>query len=189
MAIKIFIDQGHNPSGVNGGAEGNGLVEQDITYIVGKYLYDLLMTNGNFSAKLSRETADQVLGNSNATSLYARTSAANAWGADYFISIHVNSSVSPAANGTEGYVYAEKTESYYLAENMVNAVCERMGTANRGVFTRPSLYVLRRTNMPSVLMELAYISNYDDAEKLRYDPYGFAFGMYMGILRFFGMNA
>ena len=38
MAIRIFIDQGHNPSGVNAGAEGNGLREQDVTYNVGIYL-------------------------------------------------------------------------------------------------------------------------------------------------------
>lgn len=32
-AIKIYIDQGHNPYGFNTGAEGNGFREQDITYI------------------------------------------------------------------------------------------------------------------------------------------------------------
>lgn len=42
MAIRIFIDQGHNPSGPNTGAEGNGLIEQDITYTVGLYLAELL---------------------------------------------------------------------------------------------------------------------------------------------------
>ena len=38
MAIRIFIDQGHNPGGVNAGAEGNGLYEQDVTYEVGRQL-------------------------------------------------------------------------------------------------------------------------------------------------------
>ena len=38
MAIKIYIDQGHNPENPNAGAEGNGLREQDITYRVGKAL-------------------------------------------------------------------------------------------------------------------------------------------------------
>ncbi|MBQ7054837.1 MAG: N-acetylmuramoyl-L-alanine amidase, partial [Oscillospiraceae bacterium] len=42
MAIKIYIDQGHNPQGVNAGAEGFGLREQDITYDVGIYLRDIL---------------------------------------------------------------------------------------------------------------------------------------------------
>jgi N-acetylmuramoyl-L-alanine amidase len=62
-----------------------------------------------------------------------------------------------------------------------------MGTRKRGVFARPSLYVLRRTTMPAVLMELAYISNVSDAEKLRDDPYGFAYAMYEGILTYFGL--
>lgn len=187
MAIKIFIDQGHNPSGPNTGAEGNGLKEQDITYIVGRYLYDLLVSNGNFEVRLSRNTPDEVLGTSNATSLRERVQMANSWNADYFISIHVNGSTNPSANGTEGYVYAEETQSYYLAEQMVNAIVNRIGTRKRGVFSRPSLYVLRRTRMPAVLMELAYISNISDAEKLENDPYGFAYAMYTGILTYFNL--
>ena len=39
MPIRIFIDQGHNPSGPNAGAEGNGLREQDVTYNVGTVSY------------------------------------------------------------------------------------------------------------------------------------------------------
>ena len=187
MAIKIFIDQGHNPSGPNAGAEGNGLKEQDITYIVGRYLYDLLVANPNFEAKLSRSNPNISIGNSNATSLQQRVRMANTWGADYFISIHTNGSVNPEGNGTEAYVYRLETESYYLAQNLVDAISNRMGTANRGVFARPSLYVLRRTRMPSVLVELGFISNYEDAMKMKNDPYGFAYAMYQGILRFFGI--
>ncbi len=189
MAIKIYIDQGHNPYGPNAGAEGNGLREQDITYIVGRYLYDLLSANPNFESKLSRENSDVILGNSNATSLQARVRDANSWGADYFISIHTNGSVNPEGNGTEAYVYRINTQSYYLAEHIVNAISQRMGTTNRGVFARPSLYVLRRTRMPAVLVELGFISNYDDAMKMKNDPYGFAFAMYQGILRYFGINS
>ena len=70
---------------------------------------------------------------------------------------------------------------------MVNAIVNRMGTRKRGVFARPSLYVLRRTAMPAVLMELAYISNVSDAQKLESDPYGFAYAMYSGILRYFNL--
>ena len=187
MAIKIFIDQGHNPSGPNAGAEGNGLREQDITYIVGRYLYDLLEVNPNFEAMLSRANPSVSLGNSNAASLQQRVRMANNWGADYFISIHTNGSVNPEGNGTEAYVYRLETESYYLAQNIVDAISVRMGTANRGVFARPTLYVLRRTKMPSTLIELGFISNYEDAMKLKNDPYGFAFAMYQGILRYFGI--
>ena len=50
MAIKIFIDQGHNPEGINAGAEGFGLREQDITYDVGIYLRDILNRDPRFEA-------------------------------------------------------------------------------------------------------------------------------------------
>lgn len=48
MPIRVFIDQGHNPSGANAGAEGYGLREQDITYAVGMDLARLL--NGDRSS-------------------------------------------------------------------------------------------------------------------------------------------
>ncbi|MBQ4527137.1 MAG: N-acetylmuramoyl-L-alanine amidase [Clostridia bacterium] len=187
MAIKIYIDQGHNPSGPNTGAEGNGLKEQDVTYIVGRYLYDLLSSNPNFEAKLSRQNSSVILGTNNSTSLRTRVNDANRWGADYFISIHTNGSVNPAGNGTEAYVYQSTGEAFTLAKLIVDAITYRMGTQNRGVFARPGLYVLRKTAMPAVLVELAFISNYDDAIKLRDDPYGFAFAIYQGILQFFGV--
>lgn len=159
MAIKIFIDQGHNPSGPNTGAEGFGLKEQDITYQVGKDLAALLRADERFEVRLSRNTPEERLGTSNATSLAARVRAANAWPADYFVSIHANANTDPAINGTEVYVYRKYTQSYYLAQHILNAVVNIVGTKDNGVRANPSLYVLRRTNMPAVLVELAYLTN------------------------------
>ena len=78
MAIKIFVDQGHNPSGPNTGAEGSGLLEQDVTYAVGVYLADLLRADPRFEVRLSRSTPEEILGTSNATSLAERVRLANA---------------------------------------------------------------------------------------------------------------
>ena len=64
MAIRIFIDQGHNPSGPNTGAEGNGLIEQDITYAVGLYLAELLSADPRFEVRLSRTSPGEILGTS-----------------------------------------------------------------------------------------------------------------------------
>ena len=69
MPIRIFIDQGHNPQGVNAGAEGNGLREQDITYNVGVMLAQLLREDPRFAVRLSRNSPNESLGTSNATSL------------------------------------------------------------------------------------------------------------------------
>lgn len=186
MAIKIFIDQGHNSQGINAGAEGFGLREQDITYAVGMYLADFLREDSRFEVKTSRTSPEQVLGTSNSTSLAARVTAANDWPADYFISIHVNANTNPAINGSEVYVYQEYTQSYYFGENVLNSIVSQVGTKDNGVRVRPSLYVLRKTNMPAILVELAYITNSSDAEKLRNNQYQFALGIYSGILSYFG---
>lgn len=187
IIIKIYIDQGHNPEGVNAGAEGNGLKEQDINYEVGIYLAELLRENGNFDVRLSRPTPETTLGTSNATSLQARVNDANSWGADYFISIHSNAAENPAANGTEVYVYSTSSAAYPLAQDIQEQIVERLGTRDLGVKENPSLYVLRRTNMPALLVELAFITNASDAELLRDDRYLFAYAIYQGILEYFDM--
>ncbi len=186
MAIKIFIDQGHNPQGINAGAEGFGVREQDVTYNVGIYLADLLRKDSRFEVKTSRNSPNEVLGTSNSTSLSTRVNAANSWPANYFISIHANANTNSAINGTEVYVYQEYSQSYYLAERVLNAIVSELGTKNNGVRVRPSLYVLRKTNMPAILIELAYITNAIDAEKLRNNQYQFAEAIYSGLLVYFG---
>lgn len=190
MPIKIFIDQGHNPTGSpNTGAVGNGLIEQDVNYEVGIYLAELLNADSRFTARLSRPTPETALGNSNSGSLQARVNMANSWPADYFISIHCNSNTNPAINGSEVYVYRTNTQSYWLAQHVLNGIVAEVGTRDNGVRVNSSLYVLRKTKMPAILVELAYLSNAADAEKLRNDPRGFAQGIYRGMLSYFGLSA
>ena len=95
MAIKIYIDQGHNPVNPNAGAEGNGLREQNLVYAIGIELARMLRENPNFEVRLSRPTAETQLGTTKNSSLAARVNDANSWGADYFISLHTNASTSP----------------------------------------------------------------------------------------------
>lgn len=187
MAIKIFVDQGHNPSGFNAGAEGFGLREQDITYNVGMYLANILRNDNRFEVKTSRTSPDQVLGTSNSTSLSERVRMANEWPADYFLSIHANANENSAINGTEMYVFKENTQAYYLAQHILNAIVRRVKTKDNGVRVNPSLYVLRKTTMPAVLIELAYITNENDVEKLKFDQYQFAYAIYEGLLSYFGL--
>ena len=188
MPIRIFIDQGHNPQGVNAGAEGNGLREQDITYNVGVILAQMLNSDPRFTARLSRNSPTESLGTSNATSLQARVSMANSWPANYFISIHCNANPNPAINGSEVYVYQEGTQSYWLAQHILNGVVQQAGTRDNGVRLNPSLYVLRKTTMPAVLVELGYLTNQADAQRLKNDQWGFAQGIYYGLLSYFGFR-
>lgn len=185
--IKIYIDQGHNPEGVNSGAEGNGLREQDVTYRVGVLLAGLLDADGNFSTRLSRTTPTTKLGTTNTESLDQRVSDANCWEADYFISIHANSAENPTATGCEAYAYSTASRGYALGARILSSLSQTTGLRNRGMKLRPSLYVLRKTKMPAVLVEIGFITNPRDAALMRDDPEAFARGIYRGILTYFGL--
>lgn len=187
MAIKVYIDQGHNPTGfANTGASWYGQNEQDVTYEVGLRLAELLRADGRFEVRLSRPAADTVLGSSNSSSLRERVRQANSWGANYFLSIHANASLNTEANGTEIYVYRLYSQADWLAQQVLRGIVDAVGTRDNGVRPRPGLYVLKNTDMPAILVELAYLSNPGDAQKLRRDREAFARGIYQGMLRYFG---
>ena len=185
MATKIYIDQGHNPVNPNAGAEGNGYREQDISYAVGIRLSDILTSLG-FETRLSRNDPDEIIGTSNQSSLSFRVNDANAWGADYFISLHANASSDPSAGGVEAFAYSRDGRAFALGEDIVAGISAETGLRNRGMKVRPGLYVLRRTAMPAVLVELGFISNPQEAALMNNSPELFARGIYNGILAYFG---
>ncbi len=187
MAIKIFIDQGHNPRNPNAGAEGQGLREQDLTYEIGRRLALLLDADPNYEVMLSRPSPETQLGTTNAQSLRARVDMANNWGADYFISLHANASSITTASGSEGYVYSLGGAAEQFARDILIGLTGTTGLPDRGVFARPSLYVLRRTRMPATLIELGFITNPGDAALMSQNPQLFAQGLYNGINRYFGL--
>ena len=188
MAIKIYIDQGHNPQNPNAGAEGNGLREQDIVYRIGQELAERLRANGNFEVRLSRPSEDTVLGTTNSTSLTTRVRQANAWGADIFLSLHTNAATNTNATGSEALIYStSSTVANDLATDILSEMTALTGLRNRGVIERPGLYVLRRTAMPAILVEMGFITNPGDAALMRDQPDLFALGIYNGILEYFGL--
>lgn len=183
MPTKLYIDQGHNPQGVNAGAEGNGYREQDLVFRIGRELAEILRAEG-YDVRLSRPEPDTTLGTTNASSLAARVNEANEWGADYFISLHANASTIPTASGVEGLVYRVDSTAGDLARSITRAVADATGLPDRGVTPRTNLYVLRRTRMPAVLMELGFITNPADAALLADSPQLFALGIANGISSF-----
>ncbi len=187
MAIRVYIDQGHNPVSPNSGAEGNGYREQDLVYTIGVLTAELLRADPDFEVRLSRPSEDTQLGVSNADSLRQRVDDANAWGADVFLSLHNNASSNPTVSGLEGLVYQRPGTSADIAEVLLTSLAQTTGLRNRGVVVRPGLYVLRRTAMPAVLLELGFISNPSDAALLAGSPELFAQGIYQGLSNYYGV--
>lgn len=92
----------------------------------------------------------------------AKAQEGNASGADYFISIHRNSSPIPNQyTGIESLVYNRNSTAANIARN-INRNLEAVGFANQGINERPNLAVLRRTRMPAVLVEAGFINNDND---------------------------
>ena len=105
---------------------------------------------------------------------------------DLFLSIHANATTNSTASGVECHIYGTDGESDSLAVEICKEIAGRLGAKNRGVKMNPGLCVLNSTVMPAVLVELAYLSNTSDAEKLKNDQSGFAWGIYNGLLSYFG---
>ena len=153
---KIYIDPGHG--GSDPGAVGiSGIKEKDINLAVAKYLQTELKRQ-DFDVKMSR-TSDVI------KSLNERTSEANKWGADIVVSIHCNAFDDPSANGTETYIYKYGFKSEMIANNVQINLVSTLGTKNRGV-KEGNLAMVRDTDAPAILIELAFITNETDCAKV-----------------------
>lgn len=158
---KIYIDAGHG--GADPGAIGvGGVHEADINLKVALHLQDELERNGQ-TVKMCR-THDIY------KDLSERTAEANAWGADYYISIHCNAYDGASANGTETYCYKKGGNGEKIAKAIQKELLVVLKTSDRckdyGGSKEANFYVLRKTNMPAALTELAFVTNKGDCAKL-----------------------
>lgn len=184
--MKIFIDAGHNDKLCDTGATGNGLKEQDITFAVSNILVEKLK-NVDVDIKLSRPTKSTILGIDLNSSLNKRAELANKWGADLFLSIHCNSFWLASANGTEIYAYSKKTSAYNLGEKIANNISKQLDIYNRGIKTS-NFAVLKKTSMPALLIELAFISNVNDAQKLKDRQEEFADAIFQEVCEYYNLK-
>lgn len=149
MAYTVVLDAGHG--GANPGAAYNGRQEKDdalrLTLAVGR-----LLENAGVNVVYTR-TSDIF------DTPAQKAAKANASGADYFVSIHRNSSVYPNQyTGIESLVYSRYDTAARMAEN-INENLQALGFVNHGVTERPNLVVLNSTQMPAVLVEAGFINN------------------------------
>lgn len=174
---KIHLDAGHG--GKDPGALGNGLKEKDITLPVTLKVGSIL--NKYAIATTYSRTTDIFV------ELSERAQMANNTNADLFISIHTNAHNSNA-QGVETYSFPGSKNGARLAKCIQDSVLSsKLYTKNRGIKTA-KFAVLRQTKMPAALIEMAFITNEQDARLLNDMRDDFAEAIAEGILDYLGIK-
>ncbi len=153
MANKIIIDAGHNGLS-DPGAVYNGRRESDDVLRLAQAVGEILSRNG-YDIDYTRT------GDIN-QSVVQKAQLANNAGADLFVSLHRNMASYPGQyNGVQTLIYDRSGIKQQMAEN-INSNLEGVGFKNINVETRPDLAVLRRTQMPALLVEVGFIDSEKD---------------------------
>ena len=182
----IIIDPGHG--GSNPGAVANGFRESDNNLAVGLKLKDKLVNSG--AKVIMTRSADRKVDPGSSTlsqELAARVKIAEENNADIFISLHSNSSENSSIDGAMTfYQTGQERRSQGLAQAIQKDMIKATGARDKGVQTE-SFHVIRNTTMPSVLVEMGFVSNPAEAELLSDNAYRnkMAQGIYNGVVNYF----
>lgn len=193
MANKmVVVDPGHG--GADPGAVGSGGgVEKEITLAVSMKLAEFLRQSGA-SVLLTRES-DKMLCDPGATGfmgrkrqdLTRRVNMANENNADAFISVHVNSFVADRRqHGAQTFSQPGSEESKELSKCIQAELIRLLKNTNRKP-KQVDYFTNRKTNMPSVIVEIGFVSNPGE-EKMMLDPVyqtKIAFSIYAGLVKYF----
>jgi N-acetylmuramoyl-L-alanine amidase len=155
----VVIDAGHGGFD-RGGVPGQRISEKDKTLDVALRLRRILQADGTRVIMTRDRDVFIPLG--------TRTAIANAYRNAVFVSIHFNCSSRGGANGVETYYY--RSDSAALAASIHRNVVASAPTENRGI-RRRGFFVLRRTAIPSVLVECGFLTNPTEGRLAQTDGY------------------
>lgn len=179
MAYRVVIDPGHG--GTDPGAVYEGRQEKDDVLRLAMAVGDILENSG--VEVVYTRTTDVY------DSPYQKAVKGNNANADIFLSLHRNATASPSgANGVMSLVYSDTGVPAELARN-INANLVALGFKDLGVIERPGLVVLRRTNIPAVLVEAGFIDNPGDNTLFDEKFNEIAAGISNGVLETLGVES
>lgn len=164
MNIKICLDAGH--SSKFKGASANGLNEEEVVLKIALKVGEKLESKG-VKVFYTRKNGKPMNDVNNSQDLGARYKYANSNRVDYFVSIHNNKVGYDTANGIETLYNTRFAKSKTLADDIQNQLISDTGMKNRGLKLRTDLAILNGTQMPTCLVEVGFISNPNDASKIK----------------------
>lgn len=185
----ICIDPGHGGTDVGaiGHIGGKDVYEKNITLSIALPLRDML-TSAGAKVVMTRDTDKDVYGPwaDADPELQARCAIANEAHADAFVSIHIDSFSNSSVDGTTAYYNAKSSKDLLLAQMMHQATMNSLSIPDRGVKSN-DFYVNVYTTMPSVLMEMGFITNDHRVKMLTssWGPRGIAQSLFNGLVNYF----
>lgn len=188
----ICLDPGHGGTDVGaiGHLNNKEIYEKDITLPIALNLRDLL-TSAGAKVVMTRTTDRDVYGPyaSDTAELQARCDIANEAHAHVFVSIHIDSISNPQIDGVTAYYYVGSDKSLLLAHMLHQATLNSLSIPDRGVRAN-NFYVTAHTTMPSVLMEMGYISNEHRLKMLtsKWAPKSIAKSLFNGLVDYFAQT-
>ena len=189
----IIIDAGHGIP--DGGAVGNnGTLEAEINLKIGLKLQKLLEESGAIVI-LTRsdengiyEKEESSIGQKKVSDIKNRVKIGNESSADIYVSINLNKIQQQQYDGWQVFYKEVSEEGKELAENIQNALNETIEKENNRIAKSiDNIYIIKHVEIPTVIVECGFLSNYKEEEKLNKDEYQekLAYGIYLGIMDYF----
>ncbi len=164
----IVIDPGHG--GLDGGKVGvNGAEEKDINLKISLKIKELL--NKEDVYVVMTRTEDERLAENQVEDLKARVSLMNEEKPDLVVSIHQNSYHDESVHGAQVFYYTDSKESGCAAGIIQEALKEIDSENTKEAKPNRTYYILKKTEVPVVIAECGFLSNYEEAEKLADEEY------------------
>ena len=161
--MKISINAGHTQSGAGYGAVYKGFKESEITRAVANELIKLLRKNGHtvYNSTINKAPSQNEY-------LKRAVKLANESNVDLFISLHCNASTKHTGYGVECWTW--KGQKLKVINNICGNM-EKLGFKNRGIKDGTNFYVIKKTKMPAVIVELFFLDN--EKDRKLYNNIGF----------------
>lgn len=165
--MTLNIHAGHNPDGktacgavglIKESTEARSVKEKTIALLraQGHTVYDCTVDNGTSQ----NDVLQKIVAKCNAHTV------------DLDISLHFNAGANQSGDGrttgTEVYVYSAASKARAAAQRIADAIAA-LGFQNRGVKYAPTLYVLKHTKAPALLVEICFVDDPDDVERYHAD--------------------
>ena len=186
----IVIDPGHG--GEDSGAVANGLLEKDINLSISLKLRDMLTADG-YKVIMTRDTDRSIYDSSAGTTrekkrsdLNQRVEIINSDHDNILLSIHQNKFEQSRYSGTQIFYSGNDSSSIKLAEELRKSVVSLIQPDNKREIKKAedSIFILKKAEVPAVIVECGFLSNKEEAGKLSDEKYQqqMAFSIYCGLV-------